>query len=186
MNLQHRLRGIIGMVVFAIALGVIGWRCWALLRPAENPRDPNRTALCDFQDVVYYPARAALAGVNPYDARQPEAGGVYLSKFAAGNTFPVYAPLIFVFSLPLAVLPLITAEVAYWLLNVALLVLYAYILLRSARLNQGAGNIAALAAILLLSRPGHANFYFGAITLPMILATLGAWHWADHRPWLSA
>jgi len=41
-------------------------------------------------------------------------------------------------------------------------------------------------SLMLLSRPGHANFYFGAITLPMMLASLGAWTLADRRPWSAA
>src|SRR5258705_287933 len=183
---QRKLHDLAGILIFAIALSAVTWRCWILLRPAGDPRHPVRTALCDFQDVVYYPARAALAGVNPYDASQPEAGGVYLSRFPAGNSFPVYAPLIFVFSLPFAALPLVPTEIVYWLVNVCLLLLYAYVLLRMARLPCHPGTVAGLAAVLLLSRPGHANFYFGAITLPMTLATLGAWWLADRRPLLSA
>jgi hypothetical protein len=183
---QSKYRDLVGILFFGIVLTIIGGRCWTRLRPADEPHHPRRTALADFQDVVYYPARAALAGINPYDSRTPEDGSRYHAQFPAGNNFPVYGPLIFVFSLPLAVLPLVTAEIVYWLINVALLLLYAYVLLRMGRLPLCLGGVAGLAGILLLSRPGHANFYFGAITLPMILVTLAAWRLADRRPWLSA
>jgi len=64
--------------------------------------------------------------------------------------------------------------------------LFSYSALRIGGLSTSLGAVAGLAAALLLSRPGHANFYFGAITLPMALASIGAWTWADRRPWLSA
>jgi hypothetical protein len=175
-----------GIACFLLVLSVISWRCWTRLRPELEPQHPTRTAMADFQDVVYYPSQAALAGVNPYDAWPPEQGGKYMAQFRAGNTFPVYAPLILVSSLPLAALPLLTAELAWWLLNLGLLLIYAYWLLRLSRLAIRPGSIACCAAVLLLSRPGHANFYFGAIALPMILASLGAWRLADRRPWIAA
>jgi hypothetical protein len=186
MKLQRSILDLAGVSLFAIVAAVVFWRCWSLRRPADNPHDPTHTAFCDFQDVVYYPAKAALAGVNPYDARPAEDGGAYFSRFAAGNSFPVYAPLIFVFSLPFAVLPLAAAELLYWLLNVGLLLGLAYFLLRIGEFPCRPGTVAGLAALMLLSRPGHANFYFGAITLPMMLAALSAWTLADRRPWLAA
>lgn len=175
-----------GLLLLATALAIVGLRCWRLARPAENPRDPVRTAFCDFQDVIYYPARAAMAGVNPYDARTADNGGIYRSRFSAGNAFPLYSPLIFLPSLPFAILPLNIAEALYWFFNAALMVLYSYQLLRIGRQTTTVGTICALAAILLLSRPGHANAYFGAIALPLALATIGSWWLARGQPWLSA
>src|SRR5439155_10448795 len=112
--------------------------------------------------------------------------GIYLARFPAGNNFPVYAPLLFVLSLPLALLPLTIAEAMYWLLNVGLLLLFSSVVLRVSKMPANAGTIAGLAAVLLASRPGQANFYFGAITLPMALATLGSWYYAQMRPLSSA
>jgi len=186
MKLQQRILDLAGVLLFATVAAAIFWRCWSLRRPADNPHHPAHTAFCDFQDVVYYPTKAALAGVNPYDPRPAEEGGAYFSRFAAGNSFPVYAPLIFVFSLPFAVMPLTAAELCYWLINVGLLLGLAYFLLRIGELPCQPGIVAGLAALMLLSRPGHANFYFGAITVPMMLATLSAWTLADRRPWLAA
>src|SRR5204862_193921 len=111
------------------------------LRPVDRPDDPVFTAMADFQDVVYYPARAALAGINPYDARPKDRGGIYLARFPAGNNFPVYAPLLFVLSLPLALLPLTIAEAMYWLLNVGLLLLFSSAVLRVCRMPANAGTI---------------------------------------------
>jgi hypothetical protein len=182
----RRFIDIAGVVFFFAVLSIISWRCWTRLRPQDQPDHPTRSAMADFQDVVYYPSRAALAGVNPYDARSPEEGGRYMARYETGNTFPLYSPLILILGVAFAVLPLAPAEIAYGLLNVGLLLVYVYVLLRLVRVPTRMGTIATCAALLLLSRPGHANFYFGAIALPLILATLGAWIMADREPWISA
>jgi glycosyl transferase family 87 len=174
------------IAIFALALALVTWRTFSRLRPIDNPRDTVDRGLGDFQDVVYYPARAATTGINPYDPRPADQGGVYLSQFPAGNYFPVYAPLIFVASLPFAALALSPAEVAYCAWNVVLLLAYAYALLRVNQFTASIAAVCGLATALLISRAGHANFYFGNVALPMALATLGAWHFADRRPWLSA
>jgi hypothetical protein len=186
MGWKRQILDIVGPLAFLAAVLLIGWRCWTYLRPEENPNHPCRSAMADFQDVVYYPTRAAMAGVNPYDARPATDGGVYYSRFPAGNSFPLYAPLVFVPSIPFALLPLVPAEIAYWFVNLGLLLLLSFIALRLAKLPLRVGTVTALAAFLLLSRPGHANFYFGALALPLSLATVGAWHFAQRRPWLSA
>src|SRR5437868_2526292 len=115
----------LGVAAFLVALVAISWRCYQFARPADRPNDPVRTAMADFQDVVYWPTRAALAGVNPYDSTPKEAGGLYQARFPAGNNFPLYAPAIFFLSLPVAILPLPVAEFIYWLFNLGLLLLLA-------------------------------------------------------------
>src|SRR5438445_13084827 len=132
-------RDALGIALFTVTLAGVSWHTYQRLRPADRPDDPVRTAMADFQDGVYYPARAALAGVNPYDARPKDRGGVYLARFPAGNNFPVYAPLLFVLSLPLAILPLTTAALLYWLLNVGLLLLFSSAVLRLSRMPATAG-----------------------------------------------
>jgi hypothetical protein len=185
MDRQHRLISVAAVIVFVAALVSVGSRTWQLQRPLENPHHPIRTALCDFQDVVYFPARAAQAGVNPYDPRPAHEGGEYFARFPAGNSFPLYAPLVFVAALPLAFLDLGTAELAYWIFNVGLLVLYGYLLLRASGQRVAASSVMIVATLLLLSRPGYANLYFGNVALPMALATIGSWWLAERRPWLS-
>src|SRR5690349_7268484 len=88
----------LGAALFGVVLAAISWRCYQRLRPANNPTDESRSAMADFQDVVYWPTRAAMTGVNPYDSRPAAEGGAYHSQFPAGNNFPVYAPSIFFLS----------------------------------------------------------------------------------------
>jgi hypothetical protein len=108
-----------------------------------------------------------------------------MDLYPAGNPFPLYGPLVLVVSLPVAMLPLPIAQAVYWLLNVVLLLAFAAVALRICSIPLSPGAVAGLAAVLLLSRPGHANLYFGQITLPMILVTIGSWHFAGQRPLLS-
>jgi hypothetical protein len=171
--------------LFTAALIFVGLRCWREQRPPDNLRDPARSAFCDFQDVVYYPARAAFAGVNPYDPRPADEGGKYFATYAAGNSFPLYAPVIWVASLPFTVWELTTAQFLYWVFKFALLVFYACLLLRIREQPVAASGVLVLTAVLLLSRPGHADFYFGNVAVPMVLATVGSWWLADRRPWAA-
>lgn len=180
----------IGRMVVAgallIAAGLVVARCWSLRRPADNPKHPQLAGMCDFQDVVYFPTRAAFAGVNPYDARSALAGGGYLARYPVGNEFSPYAPLLFVISAPLAALPLVPAEVIFSALNLGLLGCYAYVLLRIGGYRPQVLTVVGIAAFLLLSRPGQANHYYGQTTLLLVLATLGAWWHAESRCALSA
>ncbi len=80
---------------------------------------------------------------------------------------------------------LTTAEILYWVFNMGLMVFYAYLLLRLCAQRVVASYVMALATVLLLSRPGNANLYFGNVALPMALATIGSWWLAERRPWVS-
>lgn len=185
MDQRKRLLNAAGALLFSAALVSVGSRCWLEQRTADNPHHPARSAFCDFQDVVYYPARAAFAGVNPYDPRPARQGGQYFAHYPAGNSFPLYAPVIFVASLPFSLLELTTAEAWYWVFNVGLLVFYGYLLLRVSEQRVTTSSLMALATVLLVSRPGNANFYFGNVALPMVLATVGSWWLAERRAWIS-
>jgi hypothetical protein len=185
MGQRQRIIGITTTLLFVVALASVASRCWLEQRPPENPHHPSRSAFCDFQDVVYYPTRAALAGVNPYDARPADEGGQYFARYPAGNSFPLYAPLIFVASLPFAMWELTTANAVYWIVNVALLIIYGYWLLRISDQRVTSVGVMVVAMLLLLCRPGYANFYYGNVALPMVLATVSSWWLAERRPWVA-
>src|SRR5205814_595034 len=122
----------LGVAALLAAAALVGWHCSARMIRPEAPQDSAHTAAADFRDVMYYPARAVLAGVNPYDgsANNPHS---YANRFPAGNNFPLYSPLIFVPALPLAVLPLETSVVIWWLFTVGLTVVLAYVAWQWAR-----------------------------------------------------
>src|SRR5262245_40394002 len=56
----------IGIAALLVAAALVGGHCARRMLLPEAPRDPKHTAGADFRDVIYYPTRAMLAGVNPY------------------------------------------------------------------------------------------------------------------------
>src|SRR5262245_9219099 len=174
----------LGIAALVVAAALVGRHCVARMLLPEAPRDPTHTAGADFRDVIYYPTRAMLAGANPYDSREDNPDG-YRARFPAGNNFPLYSPLIFVPALPFAALPLSTSVALWWLCNVGLTVVLAYVTWRWCGLVPSIAMTATLAAAILLSRPGHANLYFGQATLLFVLASLTALHWARRKPYLA-
>ena len=51
--------------------------------------------------------------------------------------------------------------------------------------NAAHRHVTTLAALILVSRPGQANLYFGQVALLVTLASMGALHYARSRPWLA-
>jgi Glycosyltransferase family 87 len=178
-------KDVLGIAALLVAAALVGRHCAARMLLPEAPRDPKHTAGADFRDVIYYPTQAMLAGVNPYDSREDNPDG-YRARFPAGNNFPLYSPLVFVPAMPFAVLPLSTSLIVWWLLNAGLTVVLAYVTWRWCGVIPSIAMTSTLAAAILLSRPGHANIYFGQATLLFVLASLAALHWARHKPYLAA
>src|SRR5690349_17178813 len=58
----------LGVAALLAAAALVGWHCMARMILHDAPHDSAHTAAADFRDVMYYPTRAALAGVNPYDS----------------------------------------------------------------------------------------------------------------------
>ena len=110
-------KDVLGLAALMAAAALLAWHCAARIMLPANPHDAGHTAQADFRDVIYYPTRAMLAGVNPYDSREDNPDS-YRGRFPVGNNFPLYSPLIFVPALPFAALPLWTSVVAWWLANV--------------------------------------------------------------------
>lgn len=172
----------LGVIALLVAAALVGWRSYDRMMLPDNPRDPVNTALSDFRDVIFYPTRAVLAGVNPYDATEGDPNG-YLNRFPVGNNFPLYSPLIFTIALPFAALPLWPSVVIWLAVNVGLTVVLAYVGWRWCGRRPTIAMTAALSAAILLSRPGLSNIYFGQATLIFTLAALAALHWARQRPY---
>src|SRR5439155_7377066 len=96
MFLKSRIaKDVLGLAALLAAAALIGWHCYSRLILPDAPHDPAHTAEADFRDVIYYPTRAVLAGVNPYDSSD-DTPNSYGSRFPVGNNFPLYSPLIFV------------------------------------------------------------------------------------------
>jgi hypothetical protein len=135
--------------------------------------------MADFRDVVYLPARALLAGDNPYDVEH------YMTNYPAGYAFPLYSPGLLIASVPLAMLPWKLSLAVYWCLNVVLYPLLARVCLSLVLPRPTWSCTFLLATALLITTPGRANFNAGQITLPVVLGSLAAVYYASRYPKLA-
>ncbi|MCC6764034.1 MAG: DUF2029 domain-containing protein [Deltaproteobacteria bacterium] len=141
--------------------------------------DPGRWAMIDFRDTLYYPAVALRAGENPWAAR-------FAHDHPVQRPLPPYGPVAVLAHWPLGLLPVHTAEAAYFLLTIGLTVALARVVCRACGLATGLPSILTLATLVLLSRPGQQNLLLGQCTLEIVLGCyLGLLHGA-RRPALGA
>jgi hypothetical protein len=133
----------------------------------------------DFREAFYYPARALLAGINPYDPHS------YLGAYPVQSPFP-YPPLTLVLALPFGALSYPAAEHAYLAFALATIPLLAALALTLGRVRPTRDRVLVLAAAILLSRPGHMAVVQGQMTLPAAAAAYVALRFARLRPWCGA
>jgi len=125
--------------------------------------------LQDSRDAVYYPVRALLEGVNPYDSRGL---GPYFTRYPVGQEFPLYSPLHLLVHLPFGFLGLDGARWAYLGFSFALAPLLAAVALHLARLPVTVATTFGLGALVVASVPGRWSLYNGQ---PTFLPVLGCW-----------
>jgi hypothetical protein len=136
-------------------------------------------ALVDFRGNVYYPVRAFIEGANPYD-RIP-----YLARYpGAPEGFPPFFPSTLLIHLPFGFMPLTVAQLCFAGLTVVLVVVLARLALRA---NEESGWTAtmAVAALIVLSRPGQWSLLLGQVALEATVASWIALRYATRSPWVS-
>jgi len=135
-------------------------------------------ALIDFQQTIYYPVRAFIDGINPYDR------ATYHARYPAVAPFPPFLPSTLLIHLPFGVMPLALAEMAYVAFSVGLIVLLGRAAVRAAGVKSWTAALVA-AALVALSRPGQWNLLLGQVTLQAVLLSWVALRFAQRTPWLS-
>ena len=134
-----------------LALARIG-----LLQDAGSVRLGADWALTDFYSAAYQPARAVLEGSTPY---------------ARDGTYPPYAPLHLLVHAPFALLPPWAAGAAYLTGTVLLTLVLAYLALRLSEVRPAPHLVVLVAALVLLSRPGHWTLLLGQVSILLAVAT---------------
>ncbi len=170
---------LVAVLACLAAVAMVSLRVWTHLNVAGDPHAP-RYALQDFRDAVYYPARAFLDGVNPYD--QPRIAATYPVADGLG----LYPPLTLLVHAPLALLPYRTAELGYYGVQVALTIALGWVALAFCDVRPTVARVAGLGAVLVASRPGHWNLFNGQVTLQVLLPTLVALWYVEERPVVAA
>jgi hypothetical protein len=176
---SDRLRTILAAAAFAAISLVVA------VRTERNLIIPGQPAaelfgLQDFRDNFYYPSAALLDGRNPYDYAD------YRAHYPIDRPLPPYSPISLLLHLPLALLPFTAAMAADFLANLGLLVVLAILSLRGAGVRTEPWRVLLVAALLVLSRPGHMTLFIGQCSAVMAVACTAALVEGRRRPWLAA
>lgn len=171
------VRTSVAVLAFAAAVGLTGCRAVKDFT-VPGSYDSALDGMKDFRDAVYYPVVAFLEGISPYHAG-------YREFHPEHCEFPGFTPLTLLIHSPLGLLPLRAAALAYYSLSVVLMAVLAVLVLRCSGLPVRADTTFGLAALLVLSRPGHIDLYLGQLALPMALGTLLTLHFSKEKPWVA-
>ncbi|MFI5365828.1 MAG: glycosyltransferase family 87 protein [Candidatus Binatia bacterium] len=168
----------LALIAFLALVSLVSYRGIGNLNVPGHP-DASHWVLQDFRDTVYFPAVAFLEGRNPYDA------GTFVDQYPVWRPLPLYLPVNLLIHLPFGFLPFESAELAYYVLTLLLTIALAYLSLRLCGLPARLSHVFGLAALIVLSRPGHMNLLLGQVTLQCVIATYVALHYARSRSWLA-
>jgi len=176
-----RWRDVAAAALFLGALAGLSWRLYEH-RPLAGRTADDEWTLASFRDTVYYPTRAVIDGVNPYDSSRAPDPRLYLNRYPVADHFPLYSPLILLIFAPLSLLPPDTSLLGCAALNALLFVVLAWVTLRVIGWRLTYSSVFGLATLLLISQPGRGAFNSGQVALLLALASLGALHFGDCRP----
>mgnify|MGYP000956445575 FL=1 len=168
----------VSIPVFLVALLVPTVRV-ALHMNVPGEVSYSEWALGDFRDNVYYPVRSFLDHRNPYDRE------TYLADYPVRVRFPPYTPLHLLVHLPFGLLPHVAAQLCYFGISVALTLALALISLRMCGRNPTTTSTFGLAALILVSRPGHWSLMLGQTTLEYAIAVYLALAYGARSAWVS-
>lgn len=167
------------LLLLAAVVALIAFRAIRLLNVPGDPAN-GAWALMDFRDAIYYPARALLDGVNPYDA------AAYVGSYPVANALAPYLPPALLLGLPFAVFPYVPAEAAWFVAMIGLAIAFAAFALRLEGRRARPAAVLVVAALLLASRPGQMNALLGQATLVYVAGACAALGLAQRRPGLAA
>ena len=141
--------------------------------------DKSRIGLFDFHNGIYYPAVGLAQGYDPY-------GASFAANFPVTRQVPPYSPLAFVLHWPLGWMPLHVAEVVYYIVTIALLVLIGVLSVnRIGSIHERAVITLAAVFLVLASRSGHTTLFTAYFTAELVLGCLIALRFAEDRPFIS-
>ena len=136
-------------------------------------------AMNDFYSSVYYPVRAFMDGENPHDRERLKA------LYPQVEEYPPYLPLNLVLYLPFGLLPPKAAAVAYFIFSAVLTLPLSVLALKLIGVSPSPRRVALVAAVLLLTRPGHWTLISGQHAILLTLLCYLALFYARRAPVLS-
>ncbi|HOC42259.1 MAG TPA: glycosyltransferase family 87 protein [Thermoanaerobaculales bacterium] len=175
----RRWRAALSIIAFLLAVIVPAVRVSRHMNIPGTRVDPDHWALVDFRDNVYYPAKAFLSGGNPYDRE------THVATYPVRVRFPPYTPLFLLAHAPFGLLPQGASQLVYFVLTIALTVFLAHLTLRICGSHSTLYSVLGIAAMALLSRPGHWNLTLGQVTLEFVILAYVALHFGARAPLVS-
>jgi hypothetical protein len=133
----------------------------------------------DFERAVYYPARAFLEGLDPYEQH------AYLARYPIDAPFPPFLPASLLLHLPFGLLSPGLAGALYFLVTLALVFASARLALAFTERRAAASDVIVVAALVLLSRPGRLVLRLGQLSFEPVVGTYLALYFAKRAPWLG-
>lgn len=134
----------------------------------------------DFHNGVYFPALAFIRGVSPY-------GKEFTQGYPVTRPLPLVSPLMPLLHVPLAWLPVRSAEIVYFVFNALMQLFIAWLSVKwiDGR-NRRIAAWLATSVILCASRAGHTTLFTGYMTAELVCGTLIAITMARSNPWMAA
>ena len=177
-RLSAGARTAVAAALFAAAVGVAVLRVGALTH-VGSLRVGAPVAMNDFYSSIYYPVLAFVHGENPHDRERLKA------LYPQVEEYPPYLPVNLVLYLPFSLLPPKGAAVAFFVLSAVLTLPLSVVALRLAGSVPSPWRVLLVAALLLLSRPGHWALISGQHAIILTLLSYVALLQARRSPVLS-
>jgi Glycosyltransferase family 87 len=162
----HRVRLPLALLLYLFALALL-------------PVTGLTESRIDFERAVYYPARAVLDGLDPYEQH------AYLARYPIDAPFPPFLPATLLLHLPFGLLPPGLAGALYFLVTLVLVFASARLALAFADRRAAASDVIIVAALVLLSRPGRLVLRLGQLSFEPVIGTYMALYFARRAPWLG-
>lgn len=166
------------VVALALLTLTVGYLSHRYLPEVSNAPlgDRNQIVFRDFRVTSYIPARDFLKGNNPYDTP------AYLRREPVDQEFDLYLPLHLEVMSVFAMFPYRVSTYGWFAIQVALIIVFAGLLLKALPIRAPPAAMPLLAAVLLITPPGRNALTHGQITPEVAIGFLAAWHWAPRRP----
>jgi hypothetical protein len=164
--------------MFVLAVGLAVARV-GFLSQAAGVRLSADWAMVDFYSGAYYPVRALFDGENPHDRTR------FMAVYPVAEMYAPFLPLTLLIHLPFALLPPRLGAVAFFCTTIVLTIVLARLVLQITGIRAVTASVIGVAALILLSRPGHWNLVLGQRAVEWTLATYIALAYARTAPLLA-
>lgn len=172
-NREMRPHWAVAVAAFLLGVGLLAFR----LSPRRSAEVGASWAFVDFRAAIYYPARAFLEGLNPYDA------SVYLTHFPDASAvhfiFPPIALLVFI---PFALSSAKVGSLLFVVFSLGLVILLVVLSLRMTNIRVSAPAVLLVSGIVILSRTGQQHLLLGQVSLLPILGVYLCLWFASKSP----